>query len=112
MTSTPPPAGPASPEQDWPAAVASRIESAVGTVRDKTTVPATLAAKGVVYGVVAGVLGTAMFILLVIALVRLLDVYLPFHPLGRRVWVVDMAAAAIFLLAGTFLWRKRRPKGA
>ena len=112
MTSTPPPARPASPEQDWPAEVASRIESAVGAVRDKTTVPATLAAKGLVYGVVVAVLGVAMFILFVIALIRLLDVYLPFHPVGRRVWVVDMAAAAIFLLAGTFLWRKRRPKGA
>ncbi len=112
MTSTPPPPGPATPEHDWPAEVAARIESAVVTVRDRTTVPATLAARGLVYGVVAGVLGTAMFILLVIALVRLCDVYLPFHPIGRRVWVVDAGASAIFLLAGTFLWRKRRPKGA
>lgn len=103
---------PASPGGDWPADVAARIESVVGAVRDKTTVPTTTAARALVYGTVLGVLGAALGILLVIALVRLLDVYLPFHPHGRRVWVVDAGASAIFLALGTFLWRKRRPRGA
>jgi hypothetical protein len=75
-------------------------------------VPATFVARALVYGVVVGVLGTALLLLIVIAGVRVLDNYLPFHPVGRRVWVVDLAAAAIFLGSGTFLWRKRRPKGA
>lgn len=97
---------------DWTADVTARIESLVGTVRGKTTVPAMTAARAVVYGLVLGVLGAAVGILLVIALVRLLDVYLPFHPLGRRVWVVDAAASAIFLGGGTFMWRRRRPRHA
>lgn len=97
---------------DWPAAVAARIDSLVGTVRDKTTVPATTAARVVVYGLVLGVLGAGLGILVVIALVRLLDVYLPFHPLGRRVWVVDGAASAIFLVVGVFTWRRRRARRA
>lgn len=111
MSSTPPPAGPAIPDHDWPAEVAARIESVVGTVRDKTTVPAILAAEGIVYGVMLAVLGAAMFILFVVALVRLVDVYLPVDPVGRRVWIVDAGASAILLALGTFLWGKRRPKG-
>ncbi|HET6966284.1 MAG TPA: hypothetical protein VFH58_16025 [Acidimicrobiales bacterium] len=103
---------PASPGNDWPADVAARIDSLVGTVRDKTTVPAATAARVVVYGLLLGVLGAALGILLVIALVRLLDVYLPFHPIGRRVWVVDAGASAIFLAGGAFMWRRRRPRRA
>ncbi|HMC39447.1 MAG TPA: hypothetical protein VKI19_07275 [Acidimicrobiales bacterium] len=105
-------APPAPPSGDWPADVTARIESVVGSVRDKTTVPAATAARAVVYGLVLGVFAAALGLLLVIALVRLLDVYLPFHPVGRRVWVVDAAASAIFLAGGAFLWRRRRPKGA
>jgi len=96
--------------RDWPDEVADRIESVVGTVRARTTVPVTKAARGVVFGLVAGVLGTAAFLLFIIAIVRLLDVYLPWHPLARRVWTVDAGAAAIFLGAGAFAWRKRRPR--
>ena len=105
-------APPAPPSGDWPADVTARIESVVGSVRDKTTVPAATAARAVVYGLVLGVFAAALGLLLVIALVRLLDVYLPFHPVGRRVWVVDAAASAIFLAGGAFLCRRRRPKGA
>lgn len=97
-------------EQDWPGQVADRIESLVGTVKRKTTVPATTAARGLVFGLVAGVLAAAVFFLLVIGVVRLLDVYLPFHPQGRRVWTVYAGASAIFLASGAFLWRKRHPK--
>lgn len=95
---------------DWTDDVTERIESVVGAIRDKTTVPVTKVARGLVFGLVAGVLGAAAFLLFVIGLVRLLDVYLPWHPLARRVWTVDAGAAAIFLGAGAFLWRKRRPR--
>jgi hypothetical protein len=105
------PNGPAQTgDHDWTVQVADRIESVVETVRDKTTKPATLVARGLVYGLVAGVLGAALLFLLVLGLTRVLDVYLPFHPIGRRVWVVDAGAAAIFLGSGAFLWRRRRPK--
>src|SRR5215469_2113621 len=104
---------PASPaDQDWTYKAADQIEAFVGQVRSKTTVPATLAARGVVYGLVVGVLGAAFLFLLILAGTRILDVYLPFHPLARRVWVADAAAAAIFLGSGAFAWRMRRPKDA
>jgi hypothetical protein len=103
---------PASPDRDWTYDVADRVESVVGSIRDKTTVPATFIARAIVYGLVVGTLGAAFLFLMVVAGVRLLDVYLPFHPVGRRVWVVDTGAAAIFLGSGAFLWRKRRPRDA
>jgi hypothetical protein len=99
-------------ERDWTDEVTDRIESAVAAVRHKTTVPATVAARSAVYGLVAGVLAAAFLVLLVMMIVRLLDLYLPFHPVARRVWVVDAGASAIFLGAGALLWRKRRPRRA
>jgi H+/Cl- antiporter ClcA len=97
-------------DHDWTADVTDRIESVVTNVRDRTTVPATKAARAVVFGLVAGVLGAVVLFLVVVALVRVLNVYLPFHPHARRVWVVYVGAAAIFLAVGAFLWRKRKPK--
>ncbi|MBV9661795.1 MAG: hypothetical protein JO337_11615 [Acidimicrobiales bacterium] len=111
MTATGPASSPGQ-EKDWTSEIAGRIESTVALVRDKTTVPATLVARGLVFGLVVGVLAAAMLFLLVVALVRIADVYLPFQPVGRRVWVADAIASAIFLLGGALVWRKRRPKDA
>ncbi|MBO0728999.1 MAG: hypothetical protein J2P57_07045 [Acidimicrobiaceae bacterium] len=93
----------------WTDEVANRIESVVGSVRDKTTVPATKVARGVVFGLVAAVLGVVALVLLIIALVRL-HVYLPFHPESRRLWVTYAGLGAIFVIVGAFLWRKRQPR--
>ena len=99
---------PSPPGPDWTAQVADRIESVVGTVRDRTTVPITKVARVAVFGLVAAVTGGVALVLLVIALVRL-HVYLPFHPDGRKLWVTYAGLGAIFLLVGAFLWSKRRP---
>jgi hypothetical protein len=103
---------PAPSGSDWPAEVTARIESVVGAVRDKTTVPTISAVQAVVFGMILGVVGAVIVILLAIMVVRMLDVYLWFDPLGRRVWVVDAGASAIFLALGAFCWRRRRPRGA
>ncbi|MGH9057757.1 MAG: hypothetical protein ACRDYY_18145 [Acidimicrobiales bacterium] len=95
---------------DWTVQAADRFESVVVAVADKTAVPATKVARMVVFGIVAGLLGIVILLLLVIGVIRVLDVYLPFHPLARRVWVVDAGMGGIFLGVGTLLWRKRRPK--
>ena len=103
---------PTPPDRDWPAEVTARIESVVGLVRDKTTVPTIGAVQAVVFGMILGVVGAVIVIMIVIMGVRILNVYLPFHPLGRRVWITDLLASAIFLGAGAFCWRKRRPRSA
>lgn len=100
---------PQSESPDVVVRLTDRFESAVAAVRDKTTIPVIKAAQAVVFGVVAGVLGAVVVFLLVLVVVRLLIVYLPFGPHGRRVWIVDAIASAIFLGSGMFLWRKRGP---
>jgi hypothetical protein len=93
---------------DWTVQVADRIDAVVEVVRDKTTVPAQKVARGIVYGLVAAVMGFLALVLFVIGLLRL-QVYLPFHPEGRRVWVMYMVLGAIFILVGALLWRRRTP---
>ena len=95
---------------DWTVEVTNRIESVVATVRDNTTVPVTKAAEAAVFGVVAGVLAIVAVIFLVLVFLRFLYVYLPIHPLARRVWVADAIVAAIFLGTGALLWLQRYPK--
>jgi hypothetical protein len=99
--------GAAVPTRDWTVEVTDRVGSIVSTVRDKTTVPITKIARAVVFGVLAATLGVAALILLVITLLRVIDVYLPFDPYGRRVWVAYAALGAIFVAVGTFCWTKR-----
>ncbi len=110
---SPPPSGsrsPTPPERDWTVEASSRVESVVGTLRDKTTAPVTKVARTVVFGLVAAVVGLVAVVLTIIAVVRVVDVYLPFDPYGRRVWIVYAALGAIFLLAGAFCWSKRTRK--
>lgn len=106
--SAPPPPPPSS-GPDWTVTVSDRIETVVGTVRDKTTVPVTKAVRAMVFGLVAGVAGVIALVMSVIAIIRL-HVYLPFRPVGRQLWTSYAVLGAIFLLIGAFTWRKRRPK--
>jgi hypothetical protein len=96
------PAVPAGVPQDWTVQVTDTIESVVGSIRDKTTVPAETVARGLVYGILIGVMGTAALVLLTIGVVRLLDNWL-------RVWAIYAILGGLFTLLGLFLWRKRRP---
>jgi hypothetical protein len=93
--------------ESHPGTSKDRVESIVGTVREKTTVPITKVARGVVFGLLAATLGLAALVLVVVALLRVIDVYLPFDPYGRRVWVAYAALGAIFVVAGAFCWTKR-----
>ncbi len=93
-------------DSDWTAQAADRIEAVVVAVRDNTTVPVQQAARAVVYGLFALVMATVALVLFVIGIFRL-HVYLPFGNEARRVWVAYLILAAIFLLAGGFLLRKR-----
>jgi hypothetical protein len=97
-------------DRDWTVEVTDRIESVVEIVRDKTAVPATKVAEMIVFGVVAALLALVAFVSLVLLTIRLLYVYLPIHPLARRIWVADAIAAAIFLVLGAFIWRMRQPR--
>jgi len=98
------------PDKDWTDEITTRIEFVVTTVRDKTTVPVTRAADQAIFVVVAGALVVVAVMFLAILLVRMLEVYLPIHPQGRRVWVADTIVAALFLGSGSFLWWLRQAR--
>ena len=92
---------------DWPAQTADTIERFVTSVRDKTTGPLETIARGLVFGLLAAILGTAALVLLAVAVVRVLDVAIP-----GDVWSAHAVAGGIFTLAGLFLWSKRSAKRA
>jgi hypothetical protein len=100
------PAAPA--EGDWPAQAADTIVRVVGQVRDKTAGPAITAARGVVYGLLAGLLGATCAVLLAIMLVRLLDNYLVGE---NNTWLAHLIVGALFSVAGVFmLFVKAKPR--
>ena len=90
---------------DWPAQTADTIDRVVGSIRDKTAVPLDRVARFVVYGLLAAILGIAAVTLLAIAIVRILDVYIPID----SVWPAHLITGGIFTLTGLFLWSKRKP---
>lgn len=101
--------GELSPGEDFPAQVARSIEQIVRAVSEKTTGPALLIARGVVYGVFAAVVSIAAVVLLIIGSVRILDNYLPSSVFGAdHTWAAHMFVGLVFSIAGGLLWRRRR----
>jgi len=92
-------------EGDWPVRAADTVERVVDTVRSKTTGPAIVASRAVVYGVVGAVLAIIAVTLSVAALIRVLDAYLP-----RGVWLPYVILGTVMGLTGALLWRKRRQR--
>ena len=90
---------------DWPAETADRIDALVTGIRDKTVVPLTTVARGLVYGLIAGVMGSAVVILLAVGAVRAIDNYLP-----GEVWSAHLVVGMFFTLAGLYFWSKRRSR--
>lgn len=86
---------------DWTDQVADTIESAVGTVRDKTVVPARRVIRTVVGGVVAGSVAAVAGLLFALAAFRGLSVlfteYLP-----GDVWTAHLLVGGIFTVGGLF----------
>jgi hypothetical protein len=96
---------------DWAAQAADTIERVVGNVRDRTTGPALTAARGVVYGTFAALVGLAALVLATIAAVRLVDSYLPEAVFGEEnTWAAHLIIGLVFVIVGAVLWlRRRRP---
>ena len=88
---------------DWTSQVADTIDSVVGTVRDKTAVPAETVARALVYGILIAVMGSAALLLLTTGVVRLLDNWL-------RIWAVYLIVGGVFTAAGLLCWAFRRPR--
>lgn len=90
---------------EWPAQAADTIVRVVEQVRDKTTGPAITAARSVVYGLLAGLLGAVCVVMLAISLVRVIDSYV----VGEgNTWLAHLMVGTIFTLFGMWLWSRRR----
>jgi hypothetical protein len=91
---------------DWQGRVADTIEDVVGSVHDRVVRPLTIAARGLVFGIVIAVMGLVLAVLAFVALVRLLDVY----AFRGRVWATDAVIGALLVAVGAFAWSRRTPR--
>jgi hypothetical protein len=87
--------------QEWPAQAADTIVDTIAMVRDRTTKPAMLASRGLVYGLIVAVIGIVGAVLAVILVIRVLDNYLP-----GNIWTIYAAFALIFSGLGLFFLRR------
>jgi hypothetical protein len=85
---------------DWTGQAADRIEQVVGTVRDRTVVPARSASQVIVFGLLAAFFVGTAAVLLTILLFRLLSLALP-------IWAAWLVLGGIFVVAGAFCWTIR-----
>ncbi|MGH9301959.1 MAG: hypothetical protein ACRD0I_12015 [Acidimicrobiales bacterium] len=88
---------------DWPSKAADRIESTVAAVADHTVGPLSAIARGLVYGLLAGLMLVLAMVLVGISLMRLLNEWAFPH----RVWASDLLIGAIFIALGLLLWSRR-----
>jgi hypothetical protein len=89
---------------NWPAQAADKIVDVVDRVREKSTGPIQTAARGLVYGIVAGILGTMVAVLVIVGAIRLLDAVQPWG----NVWLPYLELGLTFLVAGSLIFRRRR----
>lgn len=91
-------------DEDLAGRITGKVVKTVDRLNSVSAKPLTLVARGLVFGMLGGVLALTVLVLLTIGALRALDVYLP-----GEVWSAHLALGSIFTLAGLFLWRKRRP---
>ena len=83
-------------DPNWAADIADTIERVVGTVRDRTTKPLVTASRGLVFGLLAAILGVVALTLLIIWFSHTVSVYVSYLIVG-----------GIFCLGGLFVLSKR-----
>lgn len=86
---------------EWPAQAADAIVENIGKVRDKTTKPAITAARGLVYGLIAAIVGILAVVMVLILSVRLYDNYVP-----GNVWPLYAALAVLMIGVGLLALKK------
>ena len=95
-------------DPNWATDLADTIERVVGSVRERTTKPLVTASRGVVFGLLAGILGITAVVLLIIILTRamqaLLDIWFR-HEMS--VYLSYFIIGGIICLGGLFVLSKR-----
>jgi len=98
-------------DPNWASDVTDTIVDTIDKVRDRTTKPIVLAARGLVFGILLAFLGMMAVALLLITISRGVINLLEW-PLDHdtSVWVSHIFLGSIFCLIGTLLMIKRRGK--
>ena len=91
---------------DWDKQAVGKIYDTVEQVRIKSSGPAIVASRAIVFGLIGMVLATIAMIVFLIGLVRLLNIAIP-----EDIWLVYLILGALFSGIGMLLWSKR-PRGA
>ena len=98
---------------DWPAQATDAIVGLVDSVKDKVNGPATSIARGIVYGTLAALVGTAALALALALVVRGLDILaqvvldgVGLERFGRATWIAHLVTGLLCLVPGVLLWRK------
>lgn len=102
---------PAPSTSDWPAQATDTIVNLVDQVRAKTTGPAITVARGLVFGVIVGVLGLLTGVLLLIFAVRLTTEILDLIWEGAGVWLTYLLYGVLFTVVGAVFFGKRHVRG-
>lgn len=93
---------------DWPAQVTALVVRTVGQVRSKTTRPATVIARGLVYGLIAALVGILIATLVFVGLFRAVD-RLRNLVVEDAVWLTYFALGGLFVVVGAVLFARRKP---
>ena len=98
-------------KKDWADQLADLIQNVIDNVHDFAVVPLTTVARGVVYGLLALIVGFATAILAAILMVRVVDIYLEnWLHLESSVWLADLLVGIPFVGLGLYFWSKRYQK--
>jgi uncharacterized membrane protein len=95
-------------DPNWAADLADTVERVVGTVRDRATKPAVHVTRGIVFGLLAMMLGVTALTLALIGLTRgiqaLLDLVVSWE---RAVYLSYLIVGGILCALGALFFRKR-----
>lgn len=95
-------------DPDWAANTTDQVVRLVDNVKSKTTRPAVMAARGVVFGLLAVFLGVFAVVLLVNLLTRGLQAAIePFTNQARAVYISYFIIGAVLCIVGAVLFKKR-----
>lgn len=95
-------------DPDWAANTTDQVVRLVDNVKSKTTKPAVMAARGLVFGLLAAFLGLFALGLLLIGLMRGIQAIIePFSDQGRAVYISYFIVGGILCIVGAVLFKKR-----
>ena len=92
---------------DWTIEAVDTIEKVVGTVRERTVIPARRTTKAVVFGLLGALCIVPAVVMVLVGAFRG-GVLIA----QGEVWAVWLALGGIFLVAGLFFWAKRSPRSS